>query len=305
MPYACLGEWIRRPYPFSADQLASERKKSHDKVYPKGYVEMLEQQQGQLVSGLQEMYRRLIEAKAWEGGALAETNGNPLTHDILSALNLLETKHDGSGELEPFEEDCEKLQSKLLAEGAGYVQRRGSFSSDSDHSQHGQQRAPRRLSPPVAKPSMFRDGFNFGGSAGSTPLTRSPVPQSRPSSTFHQPPAHPSPMPQSTPLTNPDPQFYRAEWAPPDMATPEHMMRPKFAMQSPDIPQNLGSFNEAYESGAYFDTSNFGGLPITSYPQQHLHSAYGTSMPMQQDWLGVETMDLEFSKYIQPLEVAT
>ena len=89
---------------------------------------MLEQQQGQLVTALQEMYHRLSAAHAWSGPTLSEATGHPLTHDILASLNLLESKQDGSGELEAFEEDCQKLQTKLLANGAGYVHRRGSFS---------------------------------------------------------------------------------------------------------------------------------------------------------------------------------
>ena len=124
---------------------------------------MLEQQQGQLVSGLQEMYKRLVEANAWKGSPLAETNGNPLTHDILSALDLLEARHDGSGELETFEEDCTKLQSRLLAEGAGYTQqRRGSFSSDSEHSQHSHARSQSHSTPTLSKPAVFKENFAFG-----------------------------------------------------------------------------------------------------------------------------------------------
>ena len=95
---------------------------------------MLEQQQGQLVAGLQDMYKQLQSAQAWTGPALPEADGHPLTHDILAALNLLESKSDGTGEFETFEEDCHQLQSKLIADGAGFVQRRGSFTSDSDHS---------------------------------------------------------------------------------------------------------------------------------------------------------------------------
>jgi hypothetical protein len=34
---------------------------------------MLEQQQAQLVSGLKEMYQRLLKAAAWEGPLLDET----------------------------------------------------------------------------------------------------------------------------------------------------------------------------------------------------------------------------------------
>ena len=62
---------------------------------------MLEQQQSQLVAGLQATYKRLQKAQVWNGPNLAEANGYPLTHDILAALDLLEVKNDGSGEVEP------------------------------------------------------------------------------------------------------------------------------------------------------------------------------------------------------------
>ncbi|TKA71182.1 hypothetical protein B0A55_09510 [Friedmanniomyces simplex] len=68
------------------------------------------------------MYRRLRKAEAWEGSAVPEIDGSPLTHDILAALNLLEMKQDGSGETESYEEDFQKLQSELLTVGtATYI----------------------------------------------------------------------------------------------------------------------------------------------------------------------------------------
>jgi len=80
-----------------------ERKKSHDKVYPKGYVEMLEAQQTWLVNGLQSMYTLLDDANMFPGGALdIEDHGRPLTHDVLERLAALPTG-------EHFEEDCEEL----------------------------------------------------------------------------------------------------------------------------------------------------------------------------------------------------
>merc|ERR1712029_1246389 len=67
-----------------------ERKKSQDKVYPKGYVEMLEQQQSQLVAGLRELYSKLRDGQPWPGAPLREAHGgHPLTHDILERLELL------------------------------------------------------------------------------------------------------------------------------------------------------------------------------------------------------------------------
>ena len=80
------------------------------------YVEMLEQQQAQLVAGLEQTYRRLLAANMWPGAALQESNGHPLVHDILARLNVLESDQDGSNDVEIFEEDCEKPQQRLHAQ---------------------------------------------------------------------------------------------------------------------------------------------------------------------------------------------
>ncbi|KAI9822441.1 MAG: hypothetical protein M1827_000160 [Pycnora praestabilis] len=110
-----------------------ERKKSHDKVYPKGYVEMLEQQQAQLVSGLQELYKRTQHGQGWAGKPLKESHGgHPLTHDILERLGAL--KIDSNGDLECFEEDLSLMQQRLIESGAGLMQRQLSPDSDSDPS---------------------------------------------------------------------------------------------------------------------------------------------------------------------------
>jgi len=119
-----------------------ERKKAHDKVYPKGYVEMLEQQQSQLVSGLRELYKRLQAGESWPGKALRESHGGfPLTHDILERLNVLHSL-DSTMTHEGFEDDLEVLQQRCMKEnGVANVRRRamseesepGMTSSDSSH----------------------------------------------------------------------------------------------------------------------------------------------------------------------------
>ncbi|KAL4783936.1 hypothetical protein BJX76DRAFT_357499 [Aspergillus varians] len=109
-----------------------ERKKAHDKVYPKGYVEMLEQQQTWLVNGLQELYQRLLNGDGWQGEPLkCEPNGQPLTHDLLTQLGALDrSKH------ERFEESAEAMQHELWKHNAGHMQRQDSSdtSSESPHS---------------------------------------------------------------------------------------------------------------------------------------------------------------------------
>ncbi|KAL6721061.1 Fluconazole resistance protein 1, partial [Lecanora helva] len=89
-----------------------ERKKAHDKVYPKGYVEMLEQQQHKIVNALHEMYNLVERKEPWPGQPLNRTTkGYPLTHDILDRLGLLKLKPEESEE--PFEEDTNILLNKM------------------------------------------------------------------------------------------------------------------------------------------------------------------------------------------------
>ncbi|TIA57933.1 hypothetical protein D6C77_05859 [Aureobasidium pullulans] len=49
-------------------------------------------QQFKLAAGLQTMYFMLLAAKAWPGTQLPEHKGNPLVHDVLDGLGLLEHK---------------------------------------------------------------------------------------------------------------------------------------------------------------------------------------------------------------------
>ncbi|KAJ9493244.1 Fluconazole resistance protein 1, partial [Exophiala xenobiotica] len=146
-----------------------ERKKSHDKVYPKGYVEMLESQQAQLVTGLQELYRLVQNNQGWAGAPLKETgSGTPLTHDILEALGAL--KQDGNTTHESFEEDLNALQQRLIDDGAGFMQRQPSHDSHSDIS------APSPIYEPVAQRPNFTNPFSLN-QLPPTPPNRSPYPQ--------------------------------------------------------------------------------------------------------------------------------
>ena len=92
---------------------------------------MLEHQQTQLVSGLQELYKRVVEGQPWGGPLLVDsTNGRPLTHDILEALGVLQL--EPHCKFESFEEDTEKIQKKLVQDGADMMQRRPSVESEYD-----------------------------------------------------------------------------------------------------------------------------------------------------------------------------
>jgi hypothetical protein len=97
---------------------------------------MLEQQQSQLVAGVRTMYHKLVEHEAWPGTPLHEqTEGHPLTHDILDRLNVLGMAGDSpSASGETFEEDLDTLQRQLLQRGAAFATSatRGSPSTDSE-----------------------------------------------------------------------------------------------------------------------------------------------------------------------------
>lgn len=95
---------------------------------------MLENQQAQLVTGLQELYRRLQAGENWDGPALKESSrGTPLTHEILEHLGAL--KQDNAQSSPAFEENLEVLQNNLLANGAGFMQREMSFDANSEAAQ--------------------------------------------------------------------------------------------------------------------------------------------------------------------------
>ncbi|KAJ5162414.1 hypothetical protein N7492_007806 [Penicillium capsulatum] len=132
-----------------------ERKKAHDKVYPKGYVEMLEQQQVWLVNGLQELYRRSIEGEGWPGDRLkAEPNGHPLTHDLLTRLGALDQTKG-----EHFEEQPEAMQRELWRNG---MQRQESSDGSSESAQS-----------PVTR-TRFSDAFSSQQTLPPTPPAYSP-----------------------------------------------------------------------------------------------------------------------------------
>jgi hypothetical protein len=95
------------------------------------YVEMLENQQAQLVVGLQELYKRTQNGQGWTGPPLKETShGMPLTHDILEQLGALKQEGQVSGDV--FEEDLGALQHRLIASGASMMQREPSHDGSSD-----------------------------------------------------------------------------------------------------------------------------------------------------------------------------
>ena len=91
---------------------------------------MLENQQTQLVSGLQELYKRMQNGQGWTGAPLKESGGVPLTHDILERLGAL--KQEGHNTSDTFEEDLNALQQRLIASGATMMQREASHDGSSE-----------------------------------------------------------------------------------------------------------------------------------------------------------------------------
>ena len=95
---------------------------------------MLEQQQLQLVNGLQELYERLVNNQGWKGEPLENSNsGHPLTHDILERLGAL--KLDSQINYEMFEDNVDAMRKRLIADGALPMQRPSSAESEYDQSQ--------------------------------------------------------------------------------------------------------------------------------------------------------------------------
>lgn len=84
---------------------------------------MLEQQQAQLISALTEMYRQLRRVSAWEDPSLDESEGQPSTHEILSALDLSEI--DGKfNEVQAFDDKCEKRRFEMSLDNPTIARRR-------------------------------------------------------------------------------------------------------------------------------------------------------------------------------------
>ncbi|KAK7540688.1 uncharacterized protein J3D65DRAFT_548914 [Phyllosticta citribraziliensis] len=220
-----------------------ERKKSHDKVYPKGYVEMLEQQQNQLVAGLRELYRRLQTGEGWPGLPLSDQQGgHPLTHDILERLDLLQPK-DGNGQYEPFEEDFARMEKRLRDEEetlpAPPSKRRGSIGSESDH---GHISTPSSNGTPPTPPRSHFDPFPANNTLQTPPPTMSSL-------ASQQYPLGSAPM-------KPIPMYERHC----GLQQPPELMRPSFHVDAPVMDDSLGgvmsgTLEGGYMEGKYMETS--------------------------------------------------
>lgn len=247
-----------------------ERKKSQDKVYPKGYVEMLEQQQTQLVAGLRQLYSRLQKGESWPGQPLREASGgHPLTHDILERLDLLHPSSDSSN-YEGFEEDCNRMQQKLLERGAPFTRRRGSVSSDSEHG-HASSSSSYNGTPTTS--SFAFDNPFARNNAPPTPPMNSPFPRQ---SQIVPPVKKESPMASST--------FMNTGALDPSALSRTAWMNDSIMMDEPvDFSKPMYGFD------------NF-----NNYDQQSMMVdtiAINPNDPMMPDWNSPS--DLDFSNFIQ------
>lgn len=247
-----------------------ERKKSQDKVYPKGYVEMLEQQQTQLVAGLRELYSRLQKGESWPGQPLRESSGgHPLTHDILERLDLLHPSSEHSSNYEGFEEDCNRMQQKLLERGAPFTRRRGSVSSDSEHG-HASSNSSYNGTPTTR--SFAFDGPFARPNAPPTPPMNSPFPRQ---SQIVSPVKQESPLVSST--------FMNTGALDPSALSRTAWLNDSMMMDEPvDFSKPMYGFDNftGYDQSMMMDTI-----------------AINPNDPMMPDWNS--TADLDFSSFIQ------
>lgn len=197
---------------------------------------MLEQQHAWLVSGLQELYRCLLEGDGWQGEPLkCEPNGKPLTHDLLTQLGALdESKH------ERFEENAETMQQGLWNHNTGHTQ--GQDSSDTSSESAHPPVMPPHFSDPFAARTLPRTPTTIGP----TTTLRIDVPQSTVKSELHMDPNKPTYV--STMQTMSMPRVVD----PPDLQTAQ--------IQNPQWPSpgGFGGFNDmdlmsAQDSGLPYD----------------------------------------------------
>lgn len=231
---------------------------------------MLERGYEQMVAGYREICKREKAGQPWTSDHLADSkHGMPLMHDILSDLGVL--GRTASSPSETFEEDSQKLQERLIAQGAGFA-RRGSTSSESEHSgNHDYVRTPSdsRLTPFETKPNLA--DFDFSAPP-SPPTSQSPALQQ--TSMFHG---------THAPTSFNDPQLYQAPWAFPEQnQNPNDMLRSNSyaQMQSPRGTNMFNNMNtmpgvEQWEQGAQQQDFNMDGFqafrPSTHFPGPVLH----------------------------------
>jgi len=160
---------------------------------------MLEQQQTQLVASVREMYRLLQNGERWPGEPLKLAHhGQPLTHDILERLNLLEVKGEGGSTHDGFEEDLFVLERRArMGEAAApkRSQRQESVSSESDHEHHSSSSS---YGTPPSQTPHYRKSFSQAR-APPTPPSATPIQQVGMRAPFKMEPQAPFVAPEINP----------------------------------------------------------------------------------------------------------
>lgn len=205
---------------------------------------MLEQQQQQLVNGLQELYDIVISNRGWKGSLLKDsTNGRPLTHDILERLGAL--KLESNVEAERFEEDLDMLRRKIALGEAGSPR---TCSIDSDFQS---QTAFAECSSPK---QVSNDLFPIFTSFPPTPPIQNPAEQA--ALHYVSSPNRASPAMSLDPSTLHSP---RQSWAPPQSANyDESLDFLRFEM-----PQDFAGLHSMQESANH-------GLPLSPWMDDYL-----------------------------------
>ncbi|KAK5144184.1 hypothetical protein LTR04_001656, partial [Oleoguttula sp. CCFEE 6159] len=234
------------------------------------YVEVLEHQQIQLVTCIQLMYQRMQSGEGWPGPPLEEVDGHPLTHDVLARFELLNPKRDCSADVEEFEENCNRMQQQLLADGPSFVQRQDSSSSDSEYS-HRTYQSSGRISPP-SNSRLFRDSFSLHA-APPTPPVQSPFPQ------------------QAVPQVANKP--YYPQGFPPLQIDPAHIMKSTFAIQTPQYDDGMGFYAAQFDSPLIYE-------PLSTQFSHFMPQGPGRNPPVSMaDWTGEMMSDEDFNNYLQ------
>ncbi|KAI9834241.1 MAG: hypothetical protein M1819_003079 [Sarea resinae] len=242
-----------------------DRKKSHDKIYPKGYVEMLERQQAQLVAGLQEFYLRAQTGQSWVGGPLQEAdNGRPLTHEILKRLGAL-TQDNSEDDMDTFEEDLQAMQQRLIERGAGHMQRQDSTSSGS-----GEPFSPYENMAPNGS-TLFNDPF---GTKQAPPTPQSPFSNI----------STPQPQLGNTPM-------YHGMSMAQNMGNLQQPHQQTWATQSPaNFGENNMDFLRRFDASNNFDTSSL------HFNRQMMAPTIASQCLTMPDW----NEDDEFKAFLNP-----
>jgi hypothetical protein len=94
------------------DKTNRQKIETNKTVYPKGYVEMLERQQKQLIAGVQLLYRKVTSGEPWVGDKPLEYDNQPRIHDVLAALDLLQPPQESDLQIQDFETYCSSLSGE-------------------------------------------------------------------------------------------------------------------------------------------------------------------------------------------------